>query len=197
MTTVNELFENIEINNLKETIRIKESIIENKDNNIMNLIQILKNQDDRFTELLKENKLLEEIISDSNDSDDNVSISEQNLIQDYQETEEVEENPYQPLTMTLCINDISINLENIGIPPRQLHLIKRHYNEDNDCPICLENIKKEELIIPNCSCNALFHSGCFSRHLSHRVGEFVFNIENDIEDEGKVLCPCCRFDFNE
>lgn len=53
------------------------------------------------------------------------------------------------------------------------NLIKLPNQPSNDCPICLENIFKKDIIVTDCS--HCFHKKCLFKH--------VFNAEN---------CPICR-----
>ena len=89
-----------------------------------------------------------------------------------------------------------ISRNNLNEPEKQLNLKKKEYlfqnelklkilklklpeNYFNECAICLENIKEND-IITNTPCNHIFHFDCFK--------EYMF-VTTDTH------CPLCKFDF--
>lgn len=181
--------------------------------NISNLIDLLRSGGERHDVLFTQynelrtlyNELADEIadeINNEEENDDNVSTtstSTTNSIEIIVDDDNV--NPYDPQNITFNINDDSITLQNISIAPRQLHLIKRHFHEDTICPICLDNINKEDLAIPHCNCNTPFHALCFSQFLTHgirKITEYriMMGAEYD-DDDPEINCPMCRYNFHQ
>jgi hypothetical protein len=64
---------------------------------------------------------------------------------------------------------------------RSLAPVKSFHDDENmDCPICMEEFKKGELIQPFGICNHKFHISCI----------FLW-----LDSEGKTTCPICRQDL--
>lgn len=188
-------YSNLYFREKEEKERLADLVLR-QSNNISNLIDLLRSSGERHDNLFiqyndlrtKFNELVDEINGENEDDSDNVSIISEQIVEVIVDDEE-DEN----------LNPLNITLQNITISPIQIHLIKRHFNEETICPICLDSIDKDNLAIPDCRCNTPFHATCFSQFLTHgirQINEYRTMMAREYDGEDpKIACPCCRYDF--
>ena len=167
--------ENDNNNNISEEIKeddnnnISEEIKENNNNNVSEKIK--ENDNNNISEEIKEddnNNISEEI-----KEDDNNNISEEIKENDNNNIlEEIKENDNNNVSEKIKEDDNNNISEEIKEDIKSKESVESKINENFNCMVCFEELKKDDIDFYNIDCGHKFCSECWSNYLEVKIKEF-------------------------